>query len=61
MDSDFIKLLSMPKTLLPHEAFLDPLQLFAEQLTAKYSAKSAGEPEDQLKPPVEFTRGSNVG
>lgn len=43
----------MPKTLAPHEKFLVPLQAFAEQLTAKFSARAAGEPEDQLKPPID--------
>ena len=43
----------MPKTLAPQEKFLAPLQAFADQLTAKFSARSAGEPEDQLKPPVD--------
>lgn len=43
----------MPKNLAPQEKLLAPLQLFAEQLTAKFSARSAGEPEDQLKSTVD--------
>lgn len=43
----------MSKNLAPQEKLFAPLQLFAEQLTAKFSAKSAGEPEDQLKPTVD--------
>lgn len=43
----------MPKVLAPHEKFFDPLQEFAEQLTAKFSARAAGEPEDQLKSPID--------
>lgn len=37
----------------PHIRFFSPLQAFAEQLTKKYSAHAAGEPEDQLKPPTD--------
>ncbi len=37
----------------PHETFFEPLQKFADQLTAKFSARSSGEPEDQLKSPVD--------
>jgi predicted helicase len=43
----------MAKGLTPPENFFISLQTFAEQLTAKFSAKSAGEPEDQLKSPVD--------
>ncbi|MFA5353567.1 MAG: N-6 DNA methylase, partial [Thermodesulfovibrionales bacterium] len=43
----------MPKSLTPQERLLEPLQSFASQLTAKFSARSAGEPEDQLKSPVD--------
>jgi hypothetical protein len=43
----------MPKTLMPHEKLFTSLQDFAGQLTAKFSAMAAGEPEDQLKPPVD--------
>lgn len=43
----------MPKTFAPHEKFLSLLQAFADQLTAKFSARAAGEPEDQLKPPID--------
>lgn len=38
---------------MPHEKFFTSLQDFAGQLTAKFSAMAAGEPEDQLKPPVD--------
>ena len=38
---------------IPHEAFLEKLQRFANTLTAKFQAGSPGEPEDQLKPPVD--------
>ena len=37
----------------PQAALFKSLQLFAEQLTSKFSALSAGEPEDQLKAPVD--------
>lgn len=43
----------MPKRLTPHELLFPPLQAFAVQLTDKFSARSAGEPEDQLKSPVD--------
>ncbi len=43
----------MTKALTPHEKLFEPLQAFAAQLTAKFSALAAGEPEDQLKPPVD--------
>jgi Type ISP C-terminal specificity domain/N-6 DNA Methylase len=43
----------MFKNIAPHERLFESLQSFAVQLTAKYSAKSSGEPEDQLKPPVD--------
>lgn len=43
----------MSKGLTPHELLFLPLQAFAAQLTDKFSAQSAGEPEDQLKPPVD--------
>lgn len=43
----------MSKALTPHEKFLAPLQAFAEQMTAKFSARAAGEPEDQLKSPID--------
>jgi len=36
-----------------HEEFLSLLQRFANQLSAKMQAAAAGEPEDQLKPPVD--------
>lgn len=35
------------------ELLFKPLQTFADQLTAKFSARSSGEPEDQLKSPVD--------
>ena len=38
---------------MPHEKLFTSLQDFADQLTAKFSAMAAGEPEDQLKPPVD--------
>jgi hypothetical protein len=41
------------KSLAPQEKFFAALHAFAEELTAKFSAKAAGEPEDQLKPPVD--------
>lgn len=52
----------MSKSLAPQEKLFEPLQLFANQLTAKFSARSAGEPEDQLKPPVDqlFTAYSKI-
>ncbi len=52
----------MPKSLTPQEKLFEPLQTFAAQLTAKFSALSAGEPEDQLKPPVDqlFTAYSKI-
>jgi len=37
----------------PYKRLLEPLQSFAVQLTAKFSARSTGEPEDQLKSPVD--------
>ncbi len=43
----------MPKSLASQEKLFPFLQLFAGQLTAKFSARSAGEPEDQLKSPVD--------
>ncbi|OPY17082.1 MAG: N-6 DNA Methylase [Syntrophus sp. PtaB.Bin075] len=43
----------MSKDVAPHRSLLDSLQSFAEQLTDKFSAKSSGEPEDQLKSPVD--------
>jgi len=43
----------MPKVSAPQEKFFGPLQAFAERLTAKFSARSLGEPEDQLKSPVD--------
>jgi hypothetical protein len=43
----------MAKSLTPQEKLFEPLQLFASQLTDKFSARSAGEPEDQLKSPVD--------
>ena len=43
----------MSKDFAPHRSLLDSLQSFAEQLTDKFSAKSSGEPEDQLKSPVD--------
>ncbi len=52
----------MAKAETPPEMFLPSLQAFADQLTAKFSAKSSGEPEDQLKPPVDllFTAYSKI-
>jgi len=50
----------MPKTLMPHEKFFTSLRDFAGQLTAKFSAMAAGEPEDQLKPPVDHLFGFNA-
>ena len=38
---------------LPHVALHDELKSFSKSLTAKFSAKSAGQPEAQLKSPVE--------
>jgi len=43
----------MPKNITPQEKMYAPLQVFAESLTAKFSARSSGEPEDQLKSPVD--------
>jgi hypothetical protein len=52
----------MPKAETPPGMFLPSLKEFADQLTAKFSAKSSGEPEDQLKPPVDqlFTAFSKI-
>jgi hypothetical protein len=52
----------MPEAETPPKKFLPPLQSFAEQLTSKFSARSSGEPEDQLKPPVDqlFTAYSKI-
>lgn len=52
----------MPKASTPHEMLFQPLQSFAAQLTAKFSARAAGEPEDQLKSPVDqlFTAYSKI-
>lgn len=36
-----------------HEQFYAALQTFAEQITDKFSVHARGEPEDQLKPPVD--------
>ena len=43
----------MPKNIAPQKRLFEPLQTFAAQLTAKFSARSSGEPEDQLKSPVD--------
>jgi hypothetical protein len=43
----------MPKYITPQEKLYSPLQAFAESLTAKFSAMASGEPEDQLKSPVD--------
>lgn len=43
----------MPETIAPQKRLFEPLQAFAVQLTAKFSARSSGEPEDQLKSPVD--------
>jgi len=43
----------MLKSIEPHKQLLEALQSFAVQLTAKFSATSSGEPEDQLKSPVD--------
>jgi hypothetical protein len=41
------------KNIPPQKKLFEPLQAFAVQLTAKFSARSSGEPEDQLKSPVD--------
>jgi hypothetical protein len=41
------------KSTLPYQAILDELKHFSITLTAKFSAKSVGQPEAQLKSPVE--------
>ena len=43
----------MLKGTTPQKRLFEPLQIFADQLTAKFSARSSGEPEDQLKSPVD--------
>jgi hypothetical protein len=43
----------MPKDISLRQRLFEPLQKFADQLTAKFSARSSGEPEDQLKSPVD--------
>jgi len=43
----------MPRNITPQEKLYSPLQSFAESLTAKFSARASGEPEDQLKSPVD--------
>jgi hypothetical protein len=43
----------MPKDISLQKRLFEPLQIFADQLTAKFSARSSGEPEDQLKSPVD--------
>lgn len=43
----------MPKDISLRQRLFEPLQIFADQLTAKFSARSSGEPEDQLKSPVD--------
>ena len=43
----------MLKNIAPQKRLFEPLQAFAVQLTAKFSARSSGEPEDQLKSPVD--------
>ena len=43
----------MPKDISLRQRLFEPLQTFADQLTAKFSARSSGEPEDQLKSPVD--------
>jgi hypothetical protein len=43
----------MPKDISLRQRLFEPLQTFAVQLTAKFSARSSGEPEDQLKSPVD--------
>lgn len=43
----------MPKAQAPQERLHEALQAFAKRLTAKFSAKAMGEPEDQLKPPID--------
>lgn len=44
-----------------HEQFHDALETFAEQVTAKFSVFAQGEPEDQLKPPVDALFGAFAG
>jgi hypothetical protein len=43
----------MPKDISLQQRLFEPLQTFADQLTDKFSARSSGEPEDQLKSPVD--------
>src|SRR5664280_2647879 len=43
----------MPINIAPQKKLFEPLQIFADQLTAKFSARSSGDPEDQLKSPVD--------
>jgi hypothetical protein len=43
----------MVKNITPQQRLFESLQIFAAQLTAKFSARSSGEPEDQLKSPVD--------
>jgi hypothetical protein len=45
--------MQLPKAKKPQDRFYESLVSFAEQLTAKFLAKAAGEPEDQLKAPVD--------
>lgn len=42
-----------PKKTTPHEKLFKALQTFSLQLTNKFSARASGEPEDQLKSPVD--------
>jgi hypothetical protein len=41
------------KGMVPHEAFHEKVVAFAKSVTAKFEARAKGEPEDQLKPPVD--------
>jgi len=46
----------------PHQDLLKALKIFSHSLTAKFTARSAGQPEAQLKAPVEhlFSAYSNI-
>ena len=41
------------KSHFPHNRFYDELKSFSNRVTKKFTAKASGEPEDQLKTPVD--------
>jgi hypothetical protein len=43
----------MPKAQAPQERLFEALEAFGKHLTAKFSTKAVGEPEDQLKSPID--------